>query len=98
MFRQLATILQQGEETGGAFVFDPVPQLDETRTDEPGIVQSLGAAFLIALAGPDQQQPSGRDGQLEERKSPPTGFCYAPFYKFLAIPSHASDHSIGDNV
>jgi hypothetical protein len=70
MFRQLATILhtllQRSEETWGAFIFDPVPQLDETRTDELGIAQSLNAAFLIALTGADHPAAERANRLLDE--------------------------------
>ncbi|KKM26175.1 hypothetical protein LCGC14_1587380, partial [marine sediment metagenome] len=85
MFRQLATILhvllQQSEEAGGAFVFDPVPQLDETRTDEPGIVQSLGAAFLIALAGPDHPAAERANRLLDEMAASSKWAAIAGFYQ-----------------
>jgi len=85
MLRQLATILhtllQRSEEPGGAFIFDPVPQLDETRTDEPGIVQSLNAAFLIALAGPDHPAAERANRLLEEMAASSKWATVAQFYQ-----------------
>jgi len=85
MFRQLATILhallRQSEETGGAFVFDPVPQLDETRTDEPGIVQSLNAAFLIALARADHPAAERANRLLDEMAASSKWAAIAGFYQ-----------------
>ena len=85
MFRQLATVLytllQRSEETGGAFIFDPVPQLDETRTDEPGIVQSLNAAFLIALAGPDHPAAERANRLLDQMAASSKWATVAGFYQ-----------------
>jgi hypothetical protein len=85
MFRQLVTILhaliQQSEATGEAFIFDPVPQLDETRTDEPGIAQSLNAAFLITLAGPDHPAAKRANTLLDKMAASPKWATVAGFYK-----------------
>ena len=85
MFRQLATILstliQRSEETGGAFIFDPVPQLDETRTDESGIVRSLNAAFLLALAGPYHPAAKRANTLLDKMAASPKWATVAGFYK-----------------
>ncbi|MCH7989796.1 MAG: hypothetical protein IID46_11700, partial [Planctomycetes bacterium] len=85
MFRQLATILytllQRSEETGRAFIFDPVHQLSETRTDEPGIVQSLNAAFLIALAGPNHPAAEQANRLLKEMAASSKWATVAGFYQ-----------------
>jgi hypothetical protein len=85
MFGQLATVLntllQRSEETDGAFIFDPVPQLDETRTDEPGVVQSLNAAFLIALAGPDHPAAKRASRMLDEMAASSKWATVAGFYQ-----------------
>lgn len=85
MFREFAailhTLLHRSEETGEAFIFDPVPQLDETRTDEPGIVQALNAAFLIALAGPDHPVAERANGLLDEMAASSRWSAVAGFYK-----------------
>jgi len=85
MFGQLATVihalLRRSEETDGAFIFDPVPQLDETRTDEPGVVQSLNAAFLIALAGRDHPAAQRVNRLLDEMAASSRWATVAGFYQ-----------------
>jgi len=46
------TLIQPKREKDTFSIFDPTKQLDEKRTDNAGIAQSLNAAFLIALADP----------------------------------------------
>ena len=85
MFENLATVirslLQPSEEAGGAFIFDPVPQLDETCTDEPGVVRSLNAAFLITIAGPDHPASERAKRLLDEIGTSSRWAAVAHFYR-----------------
>jgi len=49
------TLIQPKREKDTFSIFDPTQQLDERRTDNAGIAQSINAAFLITLA--DRKHP-----------------------------------------
>ncbi|MEA1950742.1 MAG: hypothetical protein U9N87_05125 [Planctomycetota bacterium] len=77
----LCTLLQQSEETAGFCTFDPVRQLDETRTDGPGIVQSINAAFLIALAGSEHPDAERANRFLDDMAASSKWAAIAAFYR-----------------
>ncbi len=77
----LHTLLQPSEETGDAFIFDPVSQFDEARSDAPGIAQSLNAAFLITLAGPDHPAAERASEWLDEMAASSEWAAVAGFYQ-----------------